>query len=300
MLGAQGRINGELETRSHSALFAATASFAVGLVIVLALLPFRSAGIRRLRAGPVKWWWCLGGLGGAFAVASSAHAIPQIGVALVSVCLVAGTTVGALISDQVGIGPSGRHAPSFWRLTGVGVVILAVAIGAVGDRHGSLKAAVVVMLLAAGATTAVQQATNGQLNQVSADAIVASVVSFIGGTTVLVIVTLAAGEAHPGSWPSAPWLYLGGPLGVVYILIGAAMVRVLGVLRLVLGIVAGQLIVSVALDALWPEPGTSLRATTVIGAVITVVGVWLSGRDSRGASAPATSPGADRALDRAP
>jgi transporter family-2 protein len=298
MLGAQGRINGELETRSHSALFAASASFTVGLVIMLAALAFRRAGISRLRTGSVKWWWCLGGLGGAFAVASSAHAIPQIGVALVSVCLVAGTTVGALISDQLGIGPSGRHAPSFWRLTGVAVVILAVAIGAVGDRHGSLKPALVILLLAAGATTAVQQATNGQLNRVSGDVIVASAVSFLGGTTVLVIVTLAAGQAHPGSWPTVPWLYLGGPLGVVYILIGAAMVRVLGVLRLVLGIVAGQLIVSVVLDAAWPEPGTSLRATTVVGAVITVGGVWLSGRDSTAATATDALPRGDRSLDR--
>jgi transporter family-2 protein len=278
MIGAQGRFNGELATRSHSALEAALASFVTGLVVVAVGLPSRRAAIGRLRHGPVAWWWCIGGFGGAFFVAMSAHAVPRAGVALVSVVLVAGTTAGALLSDQLGLGPSGKHAPTVWRLAGVGLVVAAVAVSAVGAKHGSLTAWIVVLLFAAGAATAVQQAFNGQIKQVADDAVVASVVSFIGGTALLVVITVAAGELHFSSLPSAPWLYLGGPLGAVYILIGAAVVRVLGVLRLVLAVVAGQLIIAVALDAWWPEPGASLRLTTVLGAVITVAGVWLSGR----------------------
>jgi transporter family-2 protein len=163
------------------------------------------------------------------------------------------------------------------------MVILALAIGAVGDRHGSLAPLLVILLFAAGASTAVQQAANGQVNRVSGDVVVASFISFLGGTSVLVVAALVTGDLHPGSLPGTAWLYLGGPLGLIYILIGAAMVRVIGVLRFVLGVVAGQLLAAVLLDAVWPEPGTTLRATTVIGAVITVVGVWVSGR---GASAP--------------
>jgi transporter family-2 protein len=79
------------------------------------------------------------------------------------------------------------------------------------------------------------------------------------------------------SWPAAAWLYLGGPLGVIYILIGAATVQIIGVLRFALGVVAGQLMSSVVIDATWPQSGTSLHVETVIGAVVTVVGVWLSG-----------------------
>jgi transporter family-2 protein len=280
MIGLQGRINGELEARTGSALEAAAASFVVGLVILGVVLPFRRAGIARLRAGRIKWWWCLGGLAGAFFVAMAAHGVPEIGVALTSVCLVAGTTTGALLTDEFGIGPSGRHAPSLWRLLGVAVVILAVAIGAIGDRHGSLRPGLVVLLFAAGASTAVQQAVNGQLRGVADDVVVAAFISFAGGATALVIAVLATGQLDVHSLPSASWVYLGGPLGVVYILIGAAMVRVLGVLRFVLGVVAGQLIAAVVLDAAWAEPGTTLHPTTVVGAVVTVIGVWLSGRDA--------------------
>jgi bacterial/archaeal transporter family-2 protein len=280
LIGLQGRINGELATRTGSPLEAAAASFVVGLAILAIALPFRRPGIRRLRGGRIAGWWWFAGVGGAFFVATSAHGVPEIGVALVSVCLVAGTTAGALLTDQFGLGPSGRHAASFWRFAGVAVVIAAVGIGAIGDRGAALKPLLFILLFAAGTSTAAQQAANGQMREVAGDAIVAAFISFLGGTTVLIIAVFATGEFSWHSFPGTPWVYLGGPLGLIYILIGASMVRVLGVLRFVLGVVAGQLVAAVVIDAVWPEPGTTLKITTVIGAVVTVVGVWISGRDS--------------------
>jgi uncharacterized membrane protein YdcZ (DUF606 family) len=50
------------------------------------------------------------------------------------------------------------------------------------------------------------------------------------------------------------------------------------VLRFVLAAVAGQLVAAVVIDAAWPEPGTTLHVATIVGAVITVAGVVLSGR----------------------
>jgi transporter family-2 protein len=279
MVGVQGRINGELATRTGSPLEAAAASFVIGLVMLAAVMPFRRAATVRLRRARTAPWWWLGGLGGAFLVWTSAHAVPEIGVALVSVCLVAGTTAGALLTDQYGLGPSGRHPAAFWRFAGVGVVIGAVAIGAIGERGASLKPLLFVLLFAAGATSAVQQAANGQLRVAASDVVVASFVSFFVGSLALVVAVLVTGDFSAGSFPSAAWLYLGGPLGVVYIVIGAGTVRALGVLRFVLGVVSGQLLCAVVIDAAWPAPLTTLRTTTVIGAMVTVVGVWLSGRD---------------------
>jgi bacterial/archaeal transporter family-2 protein len=279
MVGVQSRLNGELGTRMHSAIEAATASFVVGLIIVASVAVFRRAGFARLRRASVVPWWWFGGLGGAFLLAISAHGVPEIGVALVSVCLVAGTTVGALFTDQFGLGPSGRHRASFWRFTGVALVIAAVAIGAVGERGSSLRPLLYAVLIVSGAASAVQQAANGQLRDAADDVVVAVLANFVVGTSALLIVVVATGEFSISSWPTTPWLYLGGPLGVVYILVGAATVRALGVLRFVLGAVAGQLLSAVVIDAVWPEPGTTLRLATVIGAVVTLAGVWLSGRD---------------------
>jgi transporter family-2 protein len=280
MIGVQGRINGELADRTGSPLEAAAASFVVGLAMLVVVVPFRRQAVRRLRAASTSTWWWLGGLGGAFLVSTSAHGVPEIGVALVSVCLVAGTTAGGLITDQFGLGPSGRHPASFWRFAGVAIVIGAVAIGAVGDRGASLKPFLFVLLVLAGASSAVQQAANGRLRVAADDIVVASFVSFFVGSLALVIAVFAVGEFSWHSFPTAAWLYLGGPLGLIYILVGAAMVKALGVLRFVLGVVSGQLLAAVVIDAAWPAPHTSLRATTVIGAVVTLLGVWLSGRDA--------------------
>lgn len=279
MVGAQGRINGELASRTGSPLEAAAASFVVGLVMLIVVMPFRREAVRRLRAAPTSAWWWFGGLGGAFLVSTSAHGVPEIGVALVSVCLVAGTTAGGLVTDQFGLGPGGRRPASFWRFIGVALVIGAVAIGAIGERGASLKPLLFVLLFLAGASAAVQQGANGQLRAAADDVVVASFVSFLVGSAALVIAVFAVGEFSWHSLPTGAWLYLGGPLGLIYILVGAAMVKALGVLRFVLGVVAGQLLAAVLIDAAWPAPHTSLRATTVIGAVLTLFGVWLSGRD---------------------
>jgi transporter family-2 protein len=190
-------------------------------------------------------------------------------------------SAGGLLTDQLGLGPSGRHPTSSWRFAGVAIVIAAVGIGAIGERGASFQPLLYLLLFLAGAASAVQQAGNGQLRVVADDVVVASFVSFLGGSIALVLAVLVAGDFDAGSWPSAAWLYLGGPLGVVYILAGAATVNVIGVLRFVLGAVAGQLLAAVVIDAAWPAPNTELRAATVIGSVVTVLGVWLSGRGER-------------------
>jgi transporter family-2 protein len=89
MVGVQARINGELATRMGSALEAAAASFLVGLVLLAVAMPTRLVALKRLTPARVTWWWWLGGLGGAFLVSTTAHGVPEIGVALVSVCIVA-------------------------------------------------------------------------------------------------------------------------------------------------------------------------------------------------------------------
>jgi transporter family-2 protein len=78
----------------------------------------------------------------------------------------------------------------------------------------------------------------------------------------------------PQPLPAEPWLYLGGPLGVVYIFVSAAIVQYTGVLLLGLGAVVGQLLTSVVLDALWPapaSPGVAQEVAMVVLALASVV-----------------------------
>lgn len=285
LIGLQGRINGSLATHLHSALDAATVSFCAGTLLLLAVVAVgHRKGVRRLAAERTRWWWWLGGLAGAAVVASTAEGVPEVGVALVTVCIVAGTTVGGLLVDQAGLGPGGRQPVTLVRVAGAALAVVAVLLGAVGDRQAVVRPALFAALFLAGAASAAQQAANGQLRRVAADTAVASLVSFAGGTVALVAASVVAGGLAGRSWPTEWWMYVGGVLGAVYIAVAAASVHVLGVLRLSLATVAGQLVAAVVLDVAWPAPGISLRPVTVVGAVLTLVAVAVTGLARRRAS----------------
>jgi transporter family-2 protein len=111
---AQSRINGQLAARLDDAYTAATISFGSGLVILLVALAFWRPGrigftkvVGEIRAGRVSWWMLLGGLAGAWFVVTQGLSAGVIGVALFTVSIVAGQTVGGVVFDLVGLGPAG-------------------------------------------------------------------------------------------------------------------------------------------------------------------------------------------------
>lgn len=65
---------------------------------------------------------------------------------------------------------------------------------------------------------------------------------------VVAVLVLGPPAPLPGEW----YLYLGGPLGAVFIGLGAWVVGRIGVLLLSLGAVAGQIVSAVVLDAVVP------------------------------------------------
>jgi transporter family-2 protein len=91
-----------------------------------------------------------------------------------------------------------------------------------------------------------------------------------------------------GNWPGLDhwWLYGGGSLGVAFIAMAAVVVRTLGVLRLGLATVAGQLVGAVLLDMLVPASTQGVATATVLAALLTFVAVLISGRPSRSAPVP--------------
>jgi bacterial/archaeal transporter family-2 protein len=283
LLGVQARINGDLGTRLHSALDAAAVSFAGGTAVLLlaVVISSRTAAVGRLRRADTRWWWWLGGLGGAAVVAASAHGVPLVGVALVSVCVVAGTAAGALIADNVGLGPGGRQTMTALRAAGALLAVAAVALAAVGDRQASVRPGLFAVLFVAGAASAVQPAAAGHIRDAAKDATMAAVVSFVAAALALGVIVVATGQVFGRRWPDSWWLYTGGIAGAIYIALAAAVVHRLGVLTVSLATVAGQVVAAVMLDAWWPSPGTSLRVWTVVGAALTVVSVGIAALERR-------------------
>ncbi|WP_227978922.1 DMT family transporter [Nocardia spumae] len=282
-VAVQARINGALGDRLNDGIAAAVVSFGSGLILLLVVTGFSGrmrAGLdairRSLRAGPLRWWHLLGGLCGAFFVASQGLSVVTIGVTAFTIAVVAGQLSSGLVVDRLGVGPAGVTPVTPVRLGAAVLAVGAVGVAALGRSGGESGSggAVAYLLIAlpalAGLGLAWQQAVNGRLATVGGP-VPATAINFATGTAGLLVVEAAqiARIGLPTEFPTAPWLYLGGAIGVFFIAVAALIVRWIGVLLFGLTSVSGQLICSVVLDGLAPT-GTRLSPLTVIGCVLTL------------------------------
>ncbi|MBM0231976.1 DMT family transporter [Micromonospora sp. STR1_7] len=285
-VAVQSRINGELGVRLADGFAAAVVSFGIGLLVLLVLVPATPGGRRglaavwRALATRSLWpWQCLGGMCGAFLVASQGITIGSLGVAVFTVAVVAGLSGSSLAVDRAGIGPSGRQPVTRQRLAGAVLTVLAVGL-AVGDRLGAPGTLALALLpLLAGVGTAWQQAVNGRVRAAADSALTATLVNFAVGTVTLLVafaVDIAVRGWPTGHLPSEPWLYLGGPIGIVFIAVAAAIVRFTGVLLLGLATIAGQIMGAILLDLLLPTAASHPGPNTLLGAALTMVAVLIA------------------------
>ena len=288
-ISLQSYLNGKLGAQISSPTIAAATNNGVAFVATVAIalatraVPRAQARLRALGRPPA--WHFLGGLGGAALVFVSATAAPEVGVALLTVALVCGSTGGSLPVDAAGLGPAGRRAITLPRVAGVLLAIGATAISALGARSDP-DMLLLALALAAGLGMSLQAAANGQLARATGEPWAASLVNVTVGFAVLAVaavVTLATSSLD--GLPANPLLYPGGLLGAFVVVVGATAVRTLGVLRLGLAMVAGQMAGALIVDLVAPAPGEAVTATTVIGVVLTMVAVAISGRGRPGADA---------------
>ncbi|MGM9473595.1 DMT family transporter [Pseudarthrobacter sp. YS3] len=296
----QGRINGALGAHLNDGIAAGVVSFSIGLVVMILIslvLPKGRAGLARVipavrsRAFP-PGYVLAGGIGALFVFAQS-FTVGLLGVALFTVSTVTGQTLSGLLVDRLGIGPAGKRPVTAIRVIGSVLTIAAVAwavsprfaqtagaTGAAGSTGGGPETLLVPLLLPvlAGFLMSFQQAMNGTATVHYGTPIAATLVNFVAGTVVLWIawgVKLALsgpGNPLPVEW----WFYLGGPMGCLFIGLGALLVRSLGVLVTGLGMIAGQLLGSLGLDLLVPSPGSVVAPATVLGTLLTLAAIILA------------------------
>ena len=278
----QSRVNGQLAAAIDDPYTAALISFGSGLVILLVALAFwrpGREGVGRvrdgLRAGRIAWWMVLGGLAGAWFVTTQGLSAGVLGVALFTVAIVAGQTIGGILFDLIGLGPGGRRPLTVMRVLGALLAVAAIAWAVSAQLVHDVPLLLMVLPFVAGVGAAWQQAVNGRVKVEAASAFTATLFNFMVGTTALVIVALVhAGIAGwPSSMPTEPWLYIGGAIGCVFIAGQAVLVRVVGVLLLALCGVAGQLAAALALDLLLPTSERPIDPATIGGTVLAVVAV---------------------------
>lgn len=289
----QSRLNGELGLELAHGSLAALISFSSGLVILTVALGFSARARHGLRDvlssvkhGDLPWWSIIGGLGGGMLVLTQGLVAGFLGVALFSVAVVAGQTLGALTIDTRGLIGFPRIPLRAPRIVGALMVVAGIATTAsIGESAGGFSWQFLLPLVA-GVGTGFQQALNGTVQRASKSALAATFINFTMGTLILFVITLASAPFVPAptGLPTQWWLYLGGFVGTLFISIQTVTVNKIGVLGLGVSLVTGQVLGSILLDLFLPMGYHPVTLWTLVGAVLTVSGSALVTLTRLGAS----------------
>lgn len=136
-----------------------------------------------------------------------------------------------------------------------------------------------IAMLAAGVIP-VQAIVNGRLGQEVQNPLLASLISFTGGTMLLCLLVLLSS----GGWPAIPatarlpwYLFTGGLLGAVFVTAVLMLVPRIGTANLLAAAIVGQLLMSLIIDhfALLGMPQGSVSLSKLGGAALLVLGMLL-------------------------
>ena len=286
----QARVNGAASVAIDQPVVAAMMSvgggFVVSTVFLLALPGARKA-VRGLFSAQARRslrnWHYFAGFGGGIFIFGQALVVPQVGVSVYMIAIVTGQTLGSLWVDHIGLGPAGKKRVTLMRVFAALLAVGGVVISAVGRGDiASLALAGILYGLGAGVATAVQYALNGRIGQAVSSALVTSSLNFLMGFTLLTVVLfgnwliLGNPPVSPPSLIGSPELWLGGPLGMLFIASATLFVRYLGVLVFAVVSVLGQLAGALALDVFFPTPGAVVSPLLLAGLVVVSVGVVLA------------------------
>ncbi len=137
-----------------------------------------------------------------------------------------------------------------------------------------------VMAFLAGATVPLQAGINSRLSFFSGSPVMASIISFLTGTTTLIIFAIATRTPLPasGAFAGAPWwIWTGGIFGAFYVASCVILVNKVGAVSMLALIMAGQMITSLILDH-YGLAGYQIQPVNIYkicGILLIIAGVFL-------------------------
>lgn len=281
----QSAVNGQVGKELNDGNAAAVVSFGSGLVVMALIILARKSTRRqfasipsRIKANKIPWWSWFAGLCGAMVVFSEGASASVLGVATFQTTLISGMVLSGLLCDRFGIGVDVKQPFNVPRVLGAILAVAATVLVVLPNWQAPSVIGMAVLPFAAGLLAGWQPAGNSAVARETGSMLVSITWNFIVGFTVLGVALLVrvltgAVEFH---LPSAWWMYLGGPLGLLSIALMGLLVRGLGLLLLGLASTAGQLIGSVLIDWMIPALGAQVYALTVIGALVALVGAVIA------------------------
>ena len=288
VVAVQSRINGQLSVELENGLAAALVSFLTGwavLTILVITIKRERIGLMNIfnaiRNHQLAPWEIAGGILGGCFVSVQSITVPQIGVALFTIAVVAGQTFSSLLVDKLGITASGKQKITLPRTLGAVATLIAVLIAIYPDLVGSeFRFLPITLALIVGIFASIQQGLNGRVNVVAKSALATAWLNFATGSFV-VLVGLALNLLFGANIAAAPrsfWVYTGGIFGLIFVAVSAFIIKHLGVLNFVILNIAGQLVGAIMIDWLAPTRAGSLNGYLIFGTFLTIFAIAVSRR----------------------
>ena len=145
-----------------------------------------------------------------------------------------------------------------------------------------MNAALFLLAFCVGIFISVQAAVNSQLaHAVHANSVVAALISFTVGTVVLAVAAFAkggVGEALGTLGQQPLWKLSGGALGAAFVFGTVFLAPRIGLLNMVVLVIAGQLMMSMAIDhfGLIQMAARKVSAIRIAGTLVVLLGVSLT------------------------
>lgn len=217
-----------------------------------------------------RWYLYLGGAIGIIPTVTNNVAFSYISVSAMLASELFGQSVFGILVDQFGWFKMERHPLTIRKIGGLALVLLGISIMVV---MGGASMFGIVLSAAAGAALLLQRIVNGRLAE-KTDVWVSTMWTYITGLGCAILLLFATGTAKIPAVHPAPYMYLGGAIGVATVTLSSVVVDKVPQFALSLLMFIGQVFTALLLD--WMFSG-SFSLPNLIGGMAALLGLWTSG-----------------------
>lgn len=263
-LAMQTAVNSQLRKFVESPFTASMVSFIVGTVFLTLAMIFSGTPLTiplTVITNLPVWIW-FGGMFGVIGLTTSILLFPKIGSIQASVMPILGMIVMGMLIDNFGWFHSFEQPFTSNRLIGVillliGIFLTVALTEIISKRHSAIKQAIAkessdgqwhwrLLGVGAGMLMASQAAVNGQLGNVLGSSVHAAFVSFSTGAAILILIVgfkyrSFSSIKNPLKEKAPWWVWSGGLLGGLYVLLNVYLVGQIGTGQTVILALFGQL-----------------------------------------------------------
>ncbi|MEG1755278.1 MAG: DMT family transporter [Clostridia bacterium] len=244
----------------------------VGTIFAIAVIKLRRMKLNLSRAIPV--WLFSGGVIGVLTTVFNNFAFSKISMTSIVALGLFGQTLTSICIDSFGWFGMQKHRFSSSKLLGIAFAIIGILIMLDNTEIAALTA--IILSLTAGVTIVLSRTVNARLSD-RLGALQGSFINHLVGLPVTIAILFLFGRAEPiftdFALSPAAWIYLGGVLGVIIVLLFNIIVPKMQSVYLTLLTFVGQVFTGIIIDIFTKQ---SYSASTFYGGILVAIGIFIN------------------------